>query len=224
MWRSTQLAQIAPNILREYSLRVVYLKIYSSLSTHTAFPCRCGWVHDDPIEIVYHDQEWGVPLHDDRKHFEFIILDGFQAGLSWLTILRKRDNFRNAFDQFNPEIVARYGEAKRQALLQNKGIIRNRLKIQAAVTNAQAFLQVQEKYGSFDTYIWQFVTGETIQNTWPTWAAAPTTTSTSDAMSKDLKKRGFKFVGSTICYAYMQAAGMVNDHVVGCFRHEELAG
>ncbi len=190
-------------------------------------PCsevRCGWVHDDRLEVAYHDQEWGVPLQDDRKHFEFIILDGFQAGLSWITILRKRDNFRAAFDLFDPEIVARYNEEKHQELLQNKAIIRNRLKIQAATTNARAFLKVQEEFGSFNTYIWQFVDGKTIQNAWPTLADVPAQTPISEAMSKDLKRRGFKFVGSTICYAYMQAAGMVNDHVVGCFRHEELAG
>jgi DNA-3-methyladenine glycosylase I len=185
-------------------------------------PCRCGWVHDDPIEIAYHDQEWGVPLHNDRKHFEFIILDGFQAGLSWITILRKRENFRAAFDNFEAALVARYDDAKYQTLLQDQGIIRNRLKIQAATTNAQAFLKVQEEFGSFDTYIWRFVEGETVQNTWPTLADVPAKTTISDAMSKDLKKRGFKFVGSTICYAYMQAAGMVNDHVVECFRHQEL--
>jgi DNA-3-methyladenine glycosylase I len=185
---------------------------------------RCGWVHDDPIEVAYHDQEWGVPLHDDRKHFEFIILDGFQAGLSWITILRKRENFRAAFDQFNPQIVAHYDDQKHQELLQNKGIIRNRLKIQAATTNAQAFLKVQEEFGSFDTYIWQFVDGRTIQNASPTLTDVPAKTPISDAMSKDLKRRGFKFVGSTICYAYMQAAGMVNDHVVDCFRHGELGG
>jgi DNA-3-methyladenine glycosylase I len=185
-------------------------------------PCRCGWVHDDPIEIAYHDQEWGVPLHNDRKHFEFIILDGFQAGLSWITILRKRENFRAAFDNFEAALVARYDDAKYQTLLQDQGIIRNRLKIQAATTNAQAFLKVQEEFGSFDTYIWRFVEGETVQNTWPTLADVPAKTTISDAMSKDLKKRGFKFVGSTICYAYMQAAGMVNDHVMECFRHQEL--
>jgi DNA-3-methyladenine glycosylase I len=185
---------------------------------------RCGWVHDDPIEMAYHDQEWGVPLHDDHKHFEFIILDGFQAGLSWLTILRKRENFRTAFDKFDPALVARYDDTKQRALLQNEGIIRNRLKIQAATTNARAFLQVQAEFGSFDRYIWRFVEGEPLQNTWPILADVPTKTTISDAMSKDLKKRGFKFVGSTICYAYMQAAGMVNDHVVDCFRHGELSG
>ena len=184
---------------------------------------RCGWVHDDPIEVAYHDEEWGVPLHCDTKHFEFIILDGFQAGLSWITILRKRENFRAAFDGFAPDIVAGYDDIKHQALLQNAGIVRNRLKIEAATRNAQAFLKVQETFGSFDHYIWQFVDGETVQNDWVTMADVPARTTASDAMSKDLKQRGFKFVGSTICYAYMQAAGMVNDHTVACFRHGELA-
>ncbi|PSN79120.1 DNA-3-methyladenine glycosylase I [filamentous cyanobacterium CCP4] len=183
---------------------------------------RCGWVHADPIEIAYHDTEWGVPLHDDRKHFEFILLDGFQAGLSWITILRKRENFRAAFDGFDPEAIARYDEARHQELLQAAGIVRNRLKIAAATRNARAFLQVQEAFGSFDRYIWQFVDGKTVQNRWATLAEAPVRTPASDAMSKDLKRRGFTFVGSTICYAYMQAAGMVNDHTVDCFRHSEL--
>lgn len=184
---------------------------------------RCGWVHQDPIEIAYHDDEWGRPVHDDRKHFEFIILDGFQAGLSWLTILRKRASFRAAFDNFDPAQVAGYGEQKHQALLQDKSIVRNRLKIQAATLNAQAFLAIQSEFGQFDTYIWRFVEGKTIQNQWPTLAEVPTKTVISDAMAKDLKQRGFKFVGSTICYAYMQAAGLVNDHTVDCFCHRELA-
>ncbi len=183
---------------------------------------RCSWVHDDPIEVAYHDKEWGVPLHCDRKHFEFILLDGFQAGLSWITILRKRENFRTAFDNFDPEVVAHYGEAKQQELLQNAGIVRNRLKVAAAARNARAFLKIQETYGSFDRYIWQFVEGETVQNTWVTMDEVPARTPASDAMSKDLKQRGFTFVGSTICYAYMQAAGMVNDHTINCFRHREL--
>ncbi|MGB3515185.1 MAG: DNA-3-methyladenine glycosylase I [Elainellaceae cyanobacterium] len=183
---------------------------------------RCSWVHDDPIEVAYHDKEWGVPLHCDRKHFEFILLDGFQAGLSWITILRKRENFRTAFDNFDPEVVAHYGEAKQQELLQNAGIVRNRLKVAAAARNARAFLKIQETYGSFDRYIWQFVEGETVQNTWATMDEVPARTPASDAMSKDLKQRGFTFVGSTICYAYMQAAGMVNDHTINCFRHREL--
>lgn len=184
---------------------------------------RCGWVHADPVEIAYHDTEWGVPLHCDLKHFEFIILDGFQAGLSWITILRKRENFRAAFDGFDPQVVAGYDEAKHQELLSNAGIVRNRLKIAAATLNAQAFIKVQETFGSFDRYIWQFVDGEPVQNAWPTLTDAPTRTAASDAMSKDLKQRGFKFVGTTICYAYMQAAGMVNDHTTDCFRHRELA-
>ncbi|MGB3202181.1 MAG: DNA-3-methyladenine glycosylase I [Nodosilinea sp.] len=184
---------------------------------------RCSWVHADPIEIAYHDTEWGVPLHDDRKHFEFILLDGFQAGLSWITILRKRENFRTAFDGFDPEAIARYDKAKHEELLQDAGIVRNRLKIAATTRNAQAFLQVQETFGSFDRYIWSFVEGETVQNRWATLADAPVRTPASDAMSKDLKRRGFTFVGSTICYAYMQAAGMVNDHTIDCFRYAELA-
>ncbi|PSN13703.1 DNA-3-methyladenine glycosylase I [filamentous cyanobacterium CCP5] len=183
---------------------------------------RCGWVHDDPIEVAYHDEEWGVPVHSDRTHFEFIILDGFQAGLSWITILRKRENFRAAFEHFDPERVARYGPDKHRELLQNSGIIRNRLKIAAATTNAQAFLKVQAEFGSFDAYIWRFVDGQTIHNAWGSWKEAPATSPESDAMAKDLKQRGFKFVGSTICYAYMQAAGMVNDHAIDCFRYAEI--
>ena len=185
-------------------------------------PCRCSWVHDDPIEVAYHDREWGVPLHDDRTLFEFLVLDGFQAGLSWITILRKRENFRQAFDQFDPAIVAGYDATKHQALLQDPSIIRNRLKIQAATTNAQAFLQVQAEFGSFDTYLWNWVNGTPLQNAWPSLDAVPARTDLSDAISKDLKKRGFKFTGSVICYAFMQAIGMVNDHTVDCFRHAEV--
>ncbi len=185
--------------------------------------CRCGWVHDDPIEIAYHDREWGVPLHDDQTLFEFLVLDGFQAGLSWITILRKRDNFRQAFDQFDPVVVAGYSSDKHEALMQDPGIVRNRLKIQAATTNAQAFLAVQADFGSFDTYLWDWVNGTPIQNAWPTLNAVPARTELSDALSKDLKKRGFKFVGSVICYAFMQAIGMVNDHTVDCFRYKELS-
>ncbi|MGP1382542.1 MAG: DNA-3-methyladenine glycosylase I [Thainema sp.] len=183
---------------------------------------RCAWVGDDPLMIEYHDQEWGVPVHDDRHFFEKIILDGAQAGLSWRTILHKRENYRNAFDNFDPQKVAQYDDAKYQALLQNPGIVRNRLKVASAITNAQAFLAVQSEFGSFDRYIWQFVGNETIQNTWQTPEQVPATSPESDALSKDLKKRGFKFVGSTICYAFMQAAGLVNDHTVDCFRHSEL--
>ncbi len=183
---------------------------------------RCAWVHDDPLEIAYHDQEWGVPLHDDQALFEFLILEGFQAGLSWLTILRKRENFRRAFDQFDPAVVARYETSKHQSLLADAGIVRNRLKVTAATLNAQAFLQVQAEFGSFDAYLWRFVEGQPLQNHWPTLAAIPTCTPISDALSKDLKQRGFKFVGSTICYAFMQAIGMVNDHTLDCFRHRQL--
>lgn len=183
---------------------------------------RCGWVHDDPIEIAYHDREWGTPLHDDPTLFEFLVLDGFQAGLSWITILRKRENFRRAFDQFDPQVVAGYDAAKHQALLSDQGIIRNRLKIAAATQNAQAFLKVQAEFGSFDTYLWNWVAGTPIQNSWATLDDVPARTELSDALSTDLKKRGFKFAGSVICYAFMQAIGMVNDHTVDCFRHAEL--
>lgn len=183
---------------------------------------RCGWVKDDPLELFYHDREWGVPLHDDRQLFEFLILEGAQAGLSWITILRKREAYRIAFDDFDPDRVARYDDGKKQELLQNSGIVRNRLKIEAAILNARKFLEIQQKFGNFDTYIWQFVNGETIQNHWASAIEIPTQTEISDRMSRDLKQRGFKFVGSTICYAFMQAVGMVNDHTIDCFRHREL--
>ena len=182
---------------------------------------RCPWAKGDEY-IDYHDKEWGVPVHDDRLLFEFLILEGAQAGLSWITILKKRNNYRIAFDQFDPEIVAKYGKRKQQSLLANAGIVRNRLKIEAAIQNAKAFLAVQEEHGSFDDYIWDFVGGKPKQNSWKSMKAVPARTSVSDAMSKDLKRRGFKFVGSTICYAFMQAVGMVNDHLVDCFRHAEL--
>lgn len=183
---------------------------------------RCEWCGTDPLYVKYHDEEWGVPVHDDRKHFEMIILDGAQAGLSWLTVLRKRENYRKAFDKFNPIKVAKYDEKKMGELLNNPGIIRNKLKVKSAVTNAQAFLKVQKEFGSFDKYIWEFVGGKPIINKWKSLKELPATSKESDAMSKDLKRRGFKFVGSTICYAYMQAAGMVNDHIVNCFRYKEL--
>ena len=183
---------------------------------------RCQWVKNDPLEITYHDTEWGVPVHDDQKLFEFLILEGAQAGLSWTTILKKRDSYRQTFDNFEPAKVAFYDEQKQQELLQNSGIVRNRLKIESAIVNAQKFLEVQEEFATFDTYIWQLVKEETIQNYWTSLAEFPAKTQVSDAMSKDLKKRGFKFVGSTICYAFMQAVGMVNDHTVDCFRHQEL--
>lgn len=179
---------------------------------------RCAWVGDDPLYVAYHDQEWGVPVHDDRVLFEFLILEGAQAGLSWITILRKRDNYRRAFDGFDPHKIARYDDAKVRTLLADPGIVRNRLKIAATIQNAKAFLAVQKEFGSFDAYIWQFVDGKPKHNRWKTIAEAPAKTPESDALSKDLLRRGFKFVGSTICYAFMQAVGMVNDHTVDCFR------
>jgi DNA-3-methyladenine glycosylase I len=176
----------------------------------------------DPIYIKYHDKEWGVPVHNDRKLFEMIVLDGAQAGLSWLTILKKRENYRKAFDYFDPKKVAAYDRRKISQLLKNDGIIRNKLKIESAVTNAIAFLKVKKEFGTFDKYIWKFVDGRTKINSWKELKQIPATSPESDAMSKDLKARGFKFVGSTICYAFMQAAGMVNDHTVDCFRYKEL--
>ena len=187
---------------------------------------RCGWAATD-LYAAYHDTEWGVPLHEDRQLFEFLILEGAQAGLSWLTILRKREAYRKAFDRFDAERVARYGAKDVQRLLGDAGIVRNRLKIAAAIANAQAFLKVQEEFGTFDRYIWGFVEGRPVQNAWRTLKEIPARTPLSDAMSKDLRARGFKFVGSTICYAHMQATGMVNDHLTTCFRHaavRKLAG
>jgi DNA-3-methyladenine glycosylase I len=189
-------------------------------TTEPADRQRCPWAKGD-LYIQYHDREWGVPLHDDRALFEFLVLEGAQAGLSWLTILRKRDNYRAAFAQFDARRMARFDSKKRKRLLADPGIVRNRQKIEAAVLNARAFLEVQEEFGTFERYIWQFVGGRPQQNRWS--KAVPASTSESDAMSKDLKKRGFKFVGSTICYAFMQAVGMVNDHLVTCFRHAEVA-
>lgn len=183
---------------------------------------RCPWGNSDPLYIRYHDKEWGVPLHDDRRLFEMLILEGAQAGLSWITILRKRPAYRKAFDRFDPRKVAAYSAARVNALLKDTGIVRNRLKIEAAVTNARAFLAVQEEFGSFDRYMWQFVGGRPIQNVWKTMPEVPARTAESDAMSKDLRARGFRFTGSTICYAHMQATGMVNDHLVDCFRHRQL--
>ncbi|KRE59620.1 DNA-3-methyladenine glycosylase I [Paenibacillus sp. Soil750] len=180
---------------------------------------RCGWVNEDPLYQDYHDHEWGVPVHDDRVLFEMLNLEGAQAGLSWYTILKKRDAYREAFDGFDPHVIVNYDEAKLQDLLQNPGIVRNRLKIASVVGNAKAFLKVQEEFGTFDSYIWSFVGGETIKNNWEDSRQLPAKTDISDRMSKDLKKRGFKFVGSTICYAYMQAVGMVNDHSQACFRY-----
>jgi len=183
---------------------------------------RCQWCLGHDIYVAYHDEEWGVPLHDDRKLFESLVLDGAQAGLSWLTILKKRDNYRAAFDNFDPQKIAKYNPKKIEQLLQNPGIVRNRLKVESAVRNARAFLEIQAAFGSFDTFLWRFVDGVPIQNAWTSLAQIPARTKESDALSKDLKQRGFNFVGSTICYAFMQAAGLVNDHVVDCFRYAQL--
>lgn len=182
---------------------------------------RCTWP-GNPLACQYHDEEWGVPVHDDRKLFEFIILEGAQAGLSWDTILRKREAYRSAFDNFEPEKVARYTDAKLAKLLENPGIIRNRLKIASARTNARAFLAVQEEFGSFDAYIWQFVNGRPIVNRWKNKGDIPAVTPEAETMAKDMKKRGFKFMGPTICYAHMQATGMVNDHMMDCYRWKEV--
>ena len=183
---------------------------------------RCEWSVSDPLYIQYHDEEWGAPLHDEQKLFEFLILEGMQAGLSWLTILKKRENFRKAFDNFNVNHVARYDERKIETLMQDAGIIRNRQKILATIDNARAFLKVQDEFGSFDKYIWGFVNGKPIRNEWTTLQEIPAKTPLSETLSKDLIKRGFRFVGPTIVYAYMQATGMVNDHLVACFRHRAV--
>ena len=182
----------------------------------------CDWPANDPLLIEYHDTEWGVPLHDDRKLFEFLTLDAFQAGLNWSIILKKRENFRRAFADFDYEKIAKFGKRDINRLLKDAGIIRNRLKIEAAVKNARSYLEVIEQFGSFDKYIWQFVGGQTILNKWKTLKQIPSRSAESDNMSKDLKARGFSFVGSTICYAFMQAAGLVNDHLVHCFRYKEI--
>lgn len=184
---------------------------------------RCAWPGNDPLYNAYHDEEWGVPLHDDRRLFEFLILDAFQAGLSWLTILRKRENFRRAFDHFDPAKISRYNDTDVARLMQDAGIIRNRQKILATIGNAGAFLKTQAAFGSFDRYIWQFVGGRPVQNHWQADALVPATSPASEAMSQDLRARGFRFVGPIICYAFMQAAGMVNDHITTCFRHREVA-
>ena len=183
---------------------------------------RCEWAGADPLYIAYHDEEWGVPVHDDRLLFEFLVLEGAQAGLSWIPILRKRQGYRAAFDNFELSVVARYGEAKIEALLANPGIVRNRRKVESAVQNARAFLAVQEEFGSFDRYVWRFVCGKPTVNAWKSWKQIPAETPESRALSKDLRRRGFAFVGPTICYAHMQATGMINDHVVECFRYREL--
>jgi len=183
---------------------------------------RCEWPGNDELMLEYHDTEWGMPVHDDRKHFEFLLLDAFQAGLSWSIILKKRENFRKAFDNFDPIKISRYREAKIQRLLKDPGIIRNKLKIRSTITNARAFREIQEEFGTFDKFIWQFTKGKQIANGCKTLKDIPSTSNESDAMSAELKKRGFKFVGSTICYSYMQAAGMVNDHTTSCFRYREV--
>ncbi|MBM3391006.1 MAG: DNA-3-methyladenine glycosylase I [Betaproteobacteria bacterium] len=183
---------------------------------------RCGWCGSDPLYVAYHDTEWGVPVHDDRKLFEFLILEGAQAGLSWITILRKREAYRKAFAGFDPVKVARFGSRQVARLLADAGIVRNRLKIEAAINNARRFLAVQEEFGSFDAYVWRFVDGRPIANRRKSLKQVPASTPESDALSRDLKARGFKFVGSTICYAHMQATGMVNDHLIDCFRHAEV--
>ena len=185
---------------------------------------RCPWSETDPLYRAYHDNEWGVPVHDDRKLLEMLILEGAQAGLSWLTILRKRATYRKAFDNFDPRKIARYDRTKVARLLRNDGIVRNRLKIAAAIKNAKAFLEVRKEFGTFDAYIWQFVSGQPIINKRKSLKDVPPTAPQSDALSRDLRRRGFTFVGSTICYAFMQAVGMVNDHEMGCFRHRELGG
>ena len=182
---------------------------------------RCPWPKSD-LDLAYHDEEWGVPVHDDRRLFEFLILEGAQAGLSWATILKKRDNYRAAFDRFDATLIQHYNDRKVASLLADAGIVRNRLKIAATVTNARAFLAVRQEWGTFDRYLWQFVGGRPIQNRWRAMVEVPARTVESDAMSRDLTRRGFKFVGSTICYALMQAVGMVNDHLVDCFRHDAI--
>jgi DNA-3-methyladenine glycosylase I len=185
---------------------------------------RCAWVREEPLIVAYHDEEWGVPVHDDRRLFEFLVLEGAQAGLSWFTVLRKRESYRDAFVGFDPVKVAAFGPEDVERLLRDAGIVRNRLKVEAAVANARAFMAVQEEFGSFSAYVWRFVDGETIQNEWRTLAEIPTKTKEAERLSADLKRRGFRFVGPTIVYAHMQATGMVNDHTVDCFRWAELKG
>jgi len=193
------------------------------MASKSADKKRCGWVSDDPLYLDYHDREWGVPLHDDRRLFEMIILEGAQAGLSWITVLKKRENYRLAFNQFDVEKIARYDARKKRSLMNNAGIIRNRLKIDATIGNARSFLKIVEEQGSFSDYLWDFVDGNPIVNRRRTLADVPVSTEKSDTLSKALKSRGFKFVGTTICYSYMQAVGMINDHVTTCFRHAEAS-
>jgi DNA-3-methyladenine glycosylase I len=184
---------------------------------------RCSWAGDDPLYVRYHDTEWGVPLHDDLRLFEFLVLEGAQAGLSWITVLRKRDNYRRTFEGFDPQRIARYGKTEMEKLLADPGIVRNRLKIASAFRNARAFLDIQQEFGSFDAYLWRFVGGRPIQNRWRSLQEIPAETGESRALSKDLIRRGCSFVGPTICYAFMQAVGMVNDHLVRCFRYRQIS-
>jgi DNA-3-methyladenine glycosylase I len=183
---------------------------------------RCGWCEGSDLYMAYHDTEWGVPVRDDRKHFEFLVLESAQAGLSWITILKKRENYRKAYDGFDPEKVARYGEAKKKKLLENEGIVRNRLKIEASITNAQKFLEIQKEFGSFSAYIWGFTGGKPVAGKWKDLSGLPARTDLSDRVANDLKKRGFRFLGSVIMYSHMQATGIINDHILGCFRHREV--
>ncbi len=194
------------------------------MSSDTPGVTRCPWCGDDPLYQAYHDTEWGVPVHDDRRHFEFLILEGAQAGLSWLTILRKREGYRRAYHGFDPEVVAAFGPEDVERLLGDAGIVRNRLKITSSITNARLFLDIQEQFGSFDRYFWGFVGEKPIRNAWKNMSEVPATTPESDAVAADLKRRGFKFAGSTIMYAHMQACGLVNDHLLDCFRYPQVAG
>jgi len=183
---------------------------------------RCAWAGDDPLYVRYHDEDWGVPVHEDRTHFEFLVLESAQAGLSWITILRRRESYRKLYDQFDPRIVAEYDEKKIEALLGDTGIIRNRMKVESSVNNARRFLEVQEEFGSFDRYLWDFVGGKPVVNCWSEMSQIPASTELSDRVSKDLKKRGFRFIGTTIMYAHLQAVGLVNDHLRSCFRYGEI--
>lgn len=210
------------NKLRLVLVEFVYCTINTTKLIQMNTKERCDWVGENPLYIAYHDTEWGAPVYDDTKLFEFLVLETFQAGLSWITILKKRENFRIAFDNFEYHKIAVYDEKKQEKLLQNSGIIRNKLKIKATITNAKAFIQIQKEFGSFSKYIWSFVNGKPIKNKWKNINDVPTNTMLSDRISKDLKKRGFKYVGSTIVYAHMQATGMVNDHTMGCFRYHEV--
>lgn len=198
--------------------RIIYIIIFKRYKNME----RCPWPGNDNLYIRYHDDEWGVPVHDDRKHFEFLVLESAQAGLSWLTILRRRENYRTAYENFDPEIVAAFDEKKIEELMLDSGIIRNRRKIESSVNNAKAFLRIEEEFQSFDNYIWGFVGGKPVINKWKSISEIPSKTALSDAVSSDLKKRGFKFLGSTIMYAHMQATGIINDHIISCFRYEEI--